>query len=168
MSKIVDAICDIYVEIWCSKCLTTLWYSCHLIATYMFHLKLAECWNSTWNCDVYVMFCCVFQHICHWGCFIYINLCLQTTFYIFGISEQFAIRKSTISIYRATSNFDLHMRIFNLQDLGAPDKPKKIKIKYAEIDFTLHHSFLMLRKVEKINLKLHHTKKTQPIVQCLA
>jgi hypothetical protein len=29
-------------------------------------------------------------------------------------------------IYRATSIFDLHMRIFNLQGLGAPDKPKKL------------------------------------------
>jgi hypothetical protein len=47
----------------------------------------------------------------------------QQNFYIFGISEQFAIRKSIISIYRATSNFDLHMRIFNLQGLGAPDRP---------------------------------------------
>jgi hypothetical protein len=51
----------------------------------------------------------------------------QQNFYIFGISEQFAIRKSTILIYRATSIFDLHMRIFNLQGLGAPDKPKKKK-----------------------------------------
>jgi hypothetical protein len=49
-------------------------------------------------------------------------------FYIFGISEQFSIRKRTISVYRATSIFDLHMRIFNLQGLGAPDKPKKKKI----------------------------------------
>jgi hypothetical protein len=24
-------------------------------------------WNSTWNCDVFVMFCCEFQHFCHWG-----------------------------------------------------------------------------------------------------
>jgi hypothetical protein len=70
-------------------------------------------------------------------------------FYIFGICEQFAIRKSTILIYRATSIFDLHMRIFNLQGLGAPDKPKKKKNKYAEIDFTSHHSFLRLRKVKK-------------------
>jgi hypothetical protein len=30
-------------------------------------------------------------------------------------------------MYRATSIFDLHMRIFNLQGLGAPDKPKKKK-----------------------------------------
>jgi hypothetical protein len=69
-------------------------------------------------------------------------------------------------IYRATSIFDLYMRIFNLQGLGAPDKPKKKKkIKYAEIDFTSNHSFLRLRKVKKINLKLPHTKKTQPSVQ---
>jgi hypothetical protein len=46
--------------------------------------------------------------------------------YIFGISEQFATRKITISIYSATSNVDLLMRIFNLQDvIEAPDKPKK-------------------------------------------
>jgi hypothetical protein len=51
----------------------------------------------------------------------------QQNLYIFGISEQFAIRKSTISIYRATLFFDLHMRIFNLQGFGAPDKPKKKK-----------------------------------------
>jgi hypothetical protein len=54
------------------------------------------------------------------------------------------------------------MRIFNLQVLGAPKKPKKKKIKYAEIDFTSHQSFLRLRNVKKINLKLSHTKKTQP------
>jgi hypothetical protein len=30
-------------------------------------------------------------------------------------------------IYMATSIFDLHMRIFNLQGLGAPDKPKQKK-----------------------------------------
>jgi hypothetical protein len=51
----------------------------------------------------------------------------QQNFWIFGISEQFAIRKSTILIYRATSIFDLNMRIFNLQGLGAPDKLKKKK-----------------------------------------
>jgi hypothetical protein len=51
----------------------------------------------------------------------------QQNFYIFGISEQFAIRKSTILIYRATSIFDLHMRIFNLQGFGVPDKPKNKK-----------------------------------------
>jgi hypothetical protein len=49
----------------------------------------------------------------------------QQNFDIFGISDQFAIRKSTILIYRATSIFDLHMRIFNLQGLGALDKHKK-------------------------------------------
>jgi hypothetical protein len=36
------------------------------------------------------------------------------------------------------------MRIFNLQ---------------AEIDLTSHHSFLRLKKVKKINLKLPYTKK---------
>jgi hypothetical protein len=70
----------------------------------------------------------------------------QQNFYIFGISEQFAISKSTTLIYRATSMFYLHMRIFNLQGLGAPDKPKKKKIKYAEIDFTSYHSFLRVRR----------------------
>jgi hypothetical protein len=76
--------------------------------------------------------------------------------YIFGISEQFEIRKSTISIYRATSIFDLHMRIFNLQGLGAPDKPKK-KIKYAEIDFIL---FFFATKINLWNEKIatHATK----------
>jgi hypothetical protein len=33
------------------------------------------------------------------------------------------------------------------------------------MDFTSHHSFLRLRKVKKINLKLRHTKKTQPSIQ---
>jgi hypothetical protein len=84
---------------------------------------------------------------------------------IFGISKQFATRNSTISIYtyRATANFGLDLKIFNLQGLG-PDKPKK-KIKYAEIDFTSYHRFLRLRRAKKINLKLPHTKKTQPNVQ---
>jgi hypothetical protein len=50
-------------------------------------------------------------------------------FYIFGISEQFAIKKSTISKYRATSIFDLHMRIFNLQSLGLPTNLKKKKLR---------------------------------------
>jgi hypothetical protein len=50
----------------------------------------------------------------------------QQNFYIYGISKQFAIRKCTISMYRTTSIYDLHMRIFKLQRLGAPDKPKKI------------------------------------------
>jgi hypothetical protein len=71
----------------------------------------------------------------------------QQNLYFFGISEQFSIRKSTISIYTATSMFDLHMRVFNLQGLGAPDKPKKKKkSKYAEIDFTSHNSFLRVRR----------------------
>jgi hypothetical protein len=30
-------------------------------------------------------------------------------------------------IYRATSIFDLQMRIFNLKGLGVPDNPKKKK-----------------------------------------
>jgi hypothetical protein len=49
--------------------------------------------------------------------------------YNFGISEQFVTRKITISIYRATSNFNLHMRIFNLQSLGAPDSLEKKRTK---------------------------------------
>jgi hypothetical protein len=59
---------------------------------------------------------------------------------------------------RATSNFGLHMRIFNLQERGAPDKLKK---KFAEINFPSHHSFLRQRKVKKIKWKSPHTKKTQ-------
>jgi hypothetical protein len=51
----------------------------------------------------------------------------QPNFYIFGISEQFSIRKSTILIYRATSIFDLHIKILKLQGLGAPGKPKNKK-----------------------------------------
>jgi hypothetical protein len=83
----------------------------------------------------------------------------QQIFFLFGISEQFTIRKSTISIYRATSIFDLHMRIFNLQGLGVPDKPKKKKNKYAEIDFASHHSFLRVKRDQFLqNCK----KKTQP------
>jgi hypothetical protein len=71
---------------------------------------------------------------------------LTFCFYIFGISEQFAIRKSTISIYRATSIFDLHMRIFNLQGLGLLTNLKKKEINYAEIEFTSHHSFLRVKR----------------------
>jgi hypothetical protein len=56
-------------------------------------------------------------------------------------------------------HFDVHTRICNLHSLWAPDRPKK---KYAEIDFTSHHSFLSLRIVRKINLKLPHTKKKPP------
>jgi hypothetical protein len=37
------------------------------------------------------------------------------------------------------------MRIFNHQGLGARDKPKK-KIKYEEIYFTSHYSFLRVRR----------------------
>jgi hypothetical protein len=63
----------------------------------------------------------------------------QQHFYIFGISEQFAIRKSTILIYRATAIFDLHMRIFNLQGLGAPYKPSyKPKKKLSAQKLILH------------------------------
>jgi hypothetical protein len=40
---------------------------------------------------------------------------------------------------------------------------KQKKIKFAEIYFTSYHSFLRLRKVKKINLKLPHTKKTMRI-----
>jgi hypothetical protein len=45
--------------------------------------------------------------------------------YIFGIREQFANRKITITTYRASSNVYLHIGIFNLQDLRAPDRTKK-------------------------------------------
>jgi hypothetical protein len=54
------------------------------------------------------------------------------------------------------------MRIFNLQGLGAPDKPKKKKIKYAEIDFTSYHSFLRVRRDQL----RQNCKKTHPIVEC--
>jgi hypothetical protein len=50
------------------------------------------------------------------------------------------------------------MRIFNLQGLGAPDKPKKKNFKYAEIDFTSHHSFLRVRRDQF----LQNFKKTHP------
>jgi hypothetical protein len=92
-----------------------------------------------------------------------VEIDLQTTKYIFGISEQFAIRKSTILIYRATSIFDLHMRIFNLQGFGAPDKPKKKKIKYAEIDFPSYHSFLRVRRDQF----RQNCKKTHPTANCM-
>jgi hypothetical protein len=69
-------------------------------------------------------------------------------------------RKSTITIYRATSIFDLHMRIVNLQGLGAPDKPKK-KTKHAEIDFTSYHSFLRVRRDQFHQIV---KKKTLPTV----
>jgi hypothetical protein len=46
------------------------------------------------------------------------------------------------------------MKIFNLQGLGAPDKPKLKEDKYAEIDFTSHHSFLRLRQVKKNQFKI--------------
>jgi hypothetical protein len=87
--------------------------------------------------------------------------------YIFGISEQFAARESTILIYRATSNFDFHMRIFNLQGLGSPNRPKK---NYAIIDFTSLHSFLRLRKVKKNQFEITPYFKNPPnsSVQCIA
>jgi hypothetical protein len=53
------------------------------------------------------------------------------------------------------------MRILNLQGLGAPDKTKKKKIKYAEIDFTSHHSFLGVRRDQF----RQNCKKTHPSVQ---
>jgi hypothetical protein len=56
-----------------------------------------------------------------------VKIDLQTTKHVhFWNQRAICTRKSTISIYRATSNFDLHMRIFNLQDLKAPKRPKKI------------------------------------------
>jgi hypothetical protein len=74
----------------------------------------------------------------------WLKLTFKQQNYIFGISEPFAIRKNTISIYRATSIIDLHMKIFNLQGLEAPDKLKK-KLN-TQIDFTSHHSFLRVRR----------------------
>jgi hypothetical protein len=68
--------------------------------------------------------------------------------YNFGIREQFATRKSIISIYRATSIFDLHMRIFNLQDLGAPEKPKK-KLSAKNLILHLTTAFLGKGKFKK-------------------
>jgi hypothetical protein len=48
-----------------------------------------------------------------------VEIDLQTTQYgHFGLSKQFAARKRTISKHRETSNFDLQMRIFNLQSFG--------------------------------------------------
>jgi hypothetical protein len=44
-------------------------------------------------------------------------------------------------IYRATSIFDLYMRIFNLQGLGAPDKPKKKKLSTQKLIFHLNTAF---------------------------
>jgi hypothetical protein len=67
----------------------------------------------------------------------------QQNMYIFGISEQFATRKNTISIYKATSNFDLHMRIFKFQGLGAPDRPKK---KVSEFFFIFCYNFSKVRR----------------------
>jgi hypothetical protein len=44
-------------------------------------------------------------------------------------------------IYRATSIYDLHMRIFNLQGLRAPDKPKKKKISMQKLIIHLTTAF---------------------------
>jgi hypothetical protein len=77
--------------------------------------------------------------------------------YIFGISKQCATRKSALSIHRATSKFDLHMRIFNLQGLEAPDRPKK---KYAEIIFISCYNFLR----EGWDQSLPNCIKIQPTV----
>jgi hypothetical protein len=55
--------------------------------------------------------------------------------------------------------FDLHIRIFNLQGLEAPDEPKKKKNnKYAEIDFTSHHTFSRVRRDQF----LQNCKKNPP------
>jgi hypothetical protein len=77
---------------------------------------------------------------------------LQTTKYVHFWNQRAICNQKKYHIDIKTSNFDLHMKIFNLQGLEAPDKPKK---KYAEIDFTSHLSFLRLKKVKK----LPHTKK---------
>jgi hypothetical protein len=53
---------------------------------------------------------------------------------------------------------------FWVNDADKVNQKEEKKIKYAEIDFTSYHSFLRLRKVKKINLKLPHSKKTQPTV----
>jgi hypothetical protein len=65
---------------------------------------------------------------------------LQTTFIFLESASNLQLEKVPYRYIGQLRIFDLHMRIFNLQGLGAPDKPKK-KIKYAEIDFTSHHSF---------------------------
>jgi hypothetical protein len=89
------------------------------------------------------------QNLAKFEIFIYFDLqWLKLTFkqqnlYIFRFTEQFAIRKTTISIHRATSIFDPHMRIFNLQGLGA------------------HQSFLRVRRDQF----LPNCKKTHPIMQ---
>jgi hypothetical protein len=66
----------------------------------------------------------------------------QQNMFYFGINEQFTTRKRTISISRATSNFDLRMRIFNLQGIGAPDRPKK------KVRRHVSYMFLQLFKVQ--------------------
>jgi hypothetical protein len=78
---------------------------------------------------------------------------------IFGISEQFSTRKSTISMCRATSNFDLHMRICNLQGLGCPDHKTKpylffIKLrKMTKLILCMKYFFtLSVNKMHKLHL----------------
>jgi hypothetical protein len=74
-----------------------------------------------------------------------INFCILNFFFRFVRNQQFAIRKSTISKYRATSIFDFHMRFSIFKASGLLTNLKK-KIKHAEIDFTSHHSFLRVRR----------------------
>jgi hypothetical protein len=85
---------------------------------------------------------------------------LQTTNYL-HFWKQWAIfsQKSTISMYRATSIFDLHMRIFNLQGLGLPTNLKKTK--YAEIIFISCYKFLRVMRDQF----LPNCKKTHPTIQ---
>jgi hypothetical protein len=64
----------------------------------------------------------------------------QQNMHIFGISYYTKYHND-----RETSNFDLiHMRIFNLPGLGAPDRPKKKK--YTEINFISCYNFLRVRR----------------------
>jgi hypothetical protein len=58
--------------------------------------------------------------------------------------------------------FDLHIRIFNLQGLGAPDKPKK-KLKISTQKLILHLTTAFLGSGEINFYKI--VKKTHPIIQ---
>jgi hypothetical protein len=49
------------------------------------------------------------------------------TMHIFGISGQFATRKSTISLWRPTKNFDSSKKIFNLQGWCASGRSQNFK-----------------------------------------
>jgi hypothetical protein len=69
----------------------------------------------------------------------------QQNMYVFGTSEECATRKNTISIYMVPSNFDLHMRIFNLQGLGATHSTDRPKKKYTEIISMSCYNFLSVR-----------------------